>query len=253
MPDIKLVIFSLCSFALVLAANFLVSHYVNEQKHKNLIFKTVSIVTVIIHYSVLYYEYFTTGNATAGNALLLPIYPCHIAMWLLLILSCMKNKESRAFRIIAEFTFYLGIVGGVIGLLFNEAYISTPDFADWEVLKGLLSHVTMLFTAVYLLFGGYIRINTKNVISVTIGLLAMLADGFLMIGLHRAFGIESPNCMFLLENPFPSITWFNPYLLGAAGVLLVAIITVAVEHFTLLKEERATTKIINKLKKGEAK
>lgn len=220
--------------------------FVKQQKHRDLILKISALVTVILHFSSLYVDFFTTGTANAEGPMLLPLYPCNIAMWLLLICAFIKNKKSKTFAILAEFTFYLGVVGGIFGIMLNEIYINTPNLADWGVLKGLLSHATMLLGCIYLLTGRYIKIRVYNVISVAIGLVGMLLNGYILIGLYNAFNQTPPNIMFLLESPVPSIDWINTYIIGLAGLLLVFIITAIVEQFRPDKQNIWYKKIFKK-------
>ena len=159
-------------------------------------------------------------------------------MWLLLIVAFMKNKESKFFNHVAIVTFYLGVIGGTVGLVLNENYISNPSFKDWFVLKGLLSHSTLIFGSLYILVGKYIKIRVSNIFSVIGGLLFLLLDGAIVIALHKNFELDSPNCMFLLENPFPQIPWFNPIILGVAVVVVIFCITVVVEQLIVQKDER---------------
>lgn len=248
MLDLKHVLYIVISF--VITAFLLIVFYkkLRTERGKDNILKVSAVLTVILHFSSLWVSFFRTGTAEVQDSMLLPIYPCNIAMWMLLITAFYKNKEGRAFKILAEITFYLGIVGGVIGIVFNENYASTPSFADYEVLKGLLSHSTMLLGCLYVLVGGYIRIRVDNILSVVIGLLGLIVDGYIIIGMYRLCKLDPPNCMYLLENPFPQITWFNPYILGIFVILLVFAVTAIYEQIALKKEERWYRKVEEKLK-----
>lgn len=164
-------------------------------------------------------------------------------MWCLLIVAFMKRKEGKFFKFLAEVTFYLGTIGGAIGIVFNEVYMNTPNLADWDVLSGLLSHSVMLCGCVYLLAGGYMKFRVDNLISVVIGALCLLVEGGIMIGLHAIFKQDLPNCMFLVENPFPTLPWFNPVLLGVAAVVVVFSLTALYERMFLPREERWYTRL----------
>ena len=233
------------STAVLIGLLVLCGFTVKQQKWKDFILKFAAVITVVLHYSSLYVDFFKTGTAVVESPMLLPIYPCNVAMWLLLICAFWKNKQSKVFAVIAEFTFYLGIVGGTVGIMFNEIYASTPTLASWHTLKGFLSHSTMMFGCIYLLTGKYIKIRVKNTISVFLGLIFLLVDGFIIIGLYRAFKLDPPNCMYILSNPFPNISWFSSYLMGVIGIILTFIITTIVEQIVLPKEERWYTKLKN--------
>ncbi|MBE7082760.1 MAG: hypothetical protein E7378_03705 [Clostridiales bacterium] len=234
------------SFAIIIATLIICYKFVKQEKHKNLILKIASILTVAIHFSSLYVDYFTTGKAEVESVMLIPIYPCNIVMWLLLILAFMKNKQGKAFKGLAVFSFYLGMTGGLVGLLCNEIYASDPNMADWGVLKGLVSHVVLIFNSLYLLVGGYIKIRVKNVISVAIGLCGMIVEGGIVIGLYKLCNLDPPNSMYLLESPFASAPWINPYLIGVVALVLVFVIGSIVEQIALKKEDRWYKKIKEK-------
>ncbi len=247
MSDTNHILYSVISFAITALLIVLFVKTVKTQNTKNGIVKACAIATVLIHYSPLYYDYFTTGSAEVYDTMLMPVYPCNVAMWMLMLAAFLKNKGSGFFRILAESTFYLGVVGGVVGIVFNEIYMGNPDLTDWHVLHGLLSHSTMLLGCIYLLAGGYIKIRVDNVISGVLCLLFLIADGIVIISLHRLFGLTPPNCMFLLENPFPQIKWFNPLVLGVIALILLFAVTAIYEHITLEKEERWYSRLQKKL------
>lgn len=236
--DLQHTLYIIISCLLIVMLLILCGIFVKAEKYKDVILKTAAVLTVVLHYSSLYVDYFQTGQATLEAPMLLPIYPCNVAMWLLLIAAFWKNKNSKVFGYVAEFTFYLGIVGGIIGILFNEIYASTPNLAEWHTLKGLLSHSVMLFGCVYLLVGGYLKIRVKNTISVFFGLIFLLLDGGIIIGLYRLANLTPPNCMYLLENPFPSLPWINTFVVGVLGLVLVFGITAIYELLKVPKEER---------------
>ncbi len=226
---------------------------VKDPAKKNEILKASALLTVAIHYSSLYTDFFRDGSATVESSMLLPLYPCNVAMWLLLIVAFMKNKESKGFHILSEITFYLGLVGGIVGIVLNENYISNPNLADWGILKGLLSHSTMLYGCIYLLAGGYIKVGVHNMFSAVLGLCGLLIDGALMIALYKAFGLDPVNCMYLLEPPFPAMPWFNVITIGLLACALLFAFTAAYERVALAKEDRWYYKLSEKIKEKQSK
>ena len=230
------------TFVLVLLL-VICNKFIKNQSAKDKILKVSAILTVIIHYSTLYVDYFSTGSASVDNTMLIPVYPCNVVMWLLVIVAFMKNRRGKFYNVLVEMTFYIGMVGGIVGILFNEIYISNPNLGDWDVMNGLLSHSTMLFGCTYLLVGKYMNIRVSNVLSVFYGLLLLLVDGIVVIGLYKLFNMDPPNSMYLLENPFPEITWFNTGIIGVLGLCIVFIITVIYEQVALVEENRWYTKI----------
>lgn len=219
---------------------------IKKDERKNLVVKVCAILTVILHYSSLYVDYFSVGEALVESTMLLPIYPCHIVMWLLVIVAFYKNKSSKIYKLLAEATFYIGIVGGTIGIMFNENYFNNPNLAEWGVLKGMLSHSTMLLGCIYLKVGDFIKIRVSNLYGILTGLCILIVDGFLVISIFRLFDMEPPNAMYLLENPFPSIPWINTWAIGILGIVIGFIITSVYELMCLEKKEHWYYKLINK-------
>lgn len=236
-------LYMIISTLITVVGMILVVKFVREPKWKDFVLKVSAIFTVILHFSSLYVDYFTTGSATVDSVMLMPIYPCNVAMWLLVIVAFYRNKESKVFKTLAEMTFYLGVIGGVVGIMFNEIFIDNPTLADWNVLKGLLSHSTMLFGCIYLLAGRYIQIRVANLFSLLLVGVLLLVDGGIIIGLYRIFRLDPPNCMYLLENPFPQIPWMNTIVIGLMAIVLVFVVTAIYEQIALKKEDRWYSRI----------
>ena len=107
-------------------------HYVRDESKKNCILKITAVVTVLIHYSNIWVEYFTTGGTvTVENNHLLPVYPCNVVMWMLLIVACVKEKKGLWFDMLAEFCFYGGTVCGVLGIVLNTNF---ETHLPWQIM-----------------------------------------------------------------------------------------------------------------------
>lgn len=194
-----------------------------DEASKNKILKISAILTVVIHYSNLWVDYFTTGGtATLENNQLLPIYPCNVVMWMLLVASLLKDKKRLLFQLLSEFCFFGGVICGTIGIVLNFNFDNNPTLADYDVLKGMLSHSTMLFGCLYMLVGRFIRIRVFNAVSVTAGLAGFVICGIAVNALYEFFGMESPDGMWLKSNPYLPV---SPLVLGVAfiGVLFIAL------------------------------
>ncbi len=222
---------------LILAKRFL-----KTDRAKDRFLKLTALLVVIIHFSPLYAVFFRNGEAKVAENMLFPIYPCNLAMWLLLIYAFLTDKSKTVPRLIGEFTFYLGLVGGIIGIVANVNYANTPDLRDWDIFAGLLSHSVMLLGCIWLLVGGYIRIRIKNTLSVIVGMALMLLDGFLIITLFRSAGLEPPNSMFLLGVPFEGIEWLNPAVIGVLSVAVAFVFTFVYEMLALPAGQRTFSK-----------
>lgn len=221
--------------------------FVKSERHKKNILKIISILTIVLHYSDVYVHFFKTGTAKINSSHLLPIYPCNIIMWLLLICSFLKKHDSKVAKCLLEFTFYAGVVCGTIGVVFNENYGNNPTLADWDIFKGLLSHSTMIIGCIYILVAKWIKIRVSNCISVFLGLCFFIIDGFIINGLYSIFNLGECNAMYLQTPPFENAPWFGPWIMGMIGLILVFIITALTEQFTLKKEERWNVLIKEKI------
>ena len=150
----------------------------------------------------------------------------------------MKKRDGVVFRILSEYTFYAGCVCGFIGILLNENYDSTPSLLDYDVLKGLLSHSTMIIGCAFLALAGIVKIRVKNVISVFAGLMLFLVNGTIINTLYAIFDLDPCNSMYLLELPFESIPWLNTGVIGLMGLAVAFTFTAIYEQLTLPREER---------------
>lgn len=197
----------------------LANRYAKDEETKNRILKCTAIITVVIHYSNLWVDYFASGGtATIENNQILPIYPCNVIMWMLLTASLLPNKKGLLFRLFGEFCFYGGTICAVLGIVLNTNFGNNPTLADYDILKGLLSHSTMLFGCLYMLVGRFIRIRVFNTVSVTAGLSCFVACGLGVNALYEHFGMEAPDGMWLRSNPYIPVP---PMALGGVAIVLL--------------------------------
>ena len=212
--------------------------FVKKEQYKRLILKILAIVTVVLHFSDLYVEFFQNGSATVASPQLLPIHPCNVIMWLLLVSAFLKNYNKKAEKVVLEFTFYAGIVCGTIGIVLNENFGNNPTLSDWSVFKGLLSHSTMIMGCIYILVAKFIKIRVSNCISVFLGLCLFIVDGLIINGLYKLFGLGECNSMYLQHAPLSELPWFNTWLMGIFALILVFGVTALYEQFALKREDR---------------
>lgn len=234
------IMYMVISGVLTIALLILARLFVHSDQSKNKILKFFAIITVLIHYSNLWVDYFASGgSATIENNHILPVYPCNVVMWMLLIAALVGNKKSRLFQILSEFCFYGGTVCGVLGIVLNANFGNTPTLADYDILKGMLSHSTMLFGCLYMLVGGFVKIRVFNAVSVAIGLATFVLCGAVVNRLYEHFGMTPPDGMFLKSNPYLGV---SPIILGMIAVLLLFAV-LALFELRLPTEERWYTKL----------
>lgn len=218
--------------------------YVKEEKTKNFILKFSAIITVAIHYSNLWVDYFMTGgNATIENNQILPVYPCNVVMWMLLIAALIQNKKRLLFQLLGEFCFFVGVVCGIVGIVLNANFDNTPTLADYDILKGMLSHSTMLFGCLYMFVGGFIKVRVFNTVSVSSGLAVFVFCGWAVNSLYEKFGMEPPDGMFLKSNPYFTV---SPIILGIWAIVFL-FAALCLWELRLDKEERWYSKLKKKL------
>ena len=225
--------------AVISAAILLLAfRFCKTEKSKFTAIKFFAVITVIIHYSTLWVDYFTMGSANVEPPMLLPIYPCNICMWLLLISAFIKRRDNFAYRSLAEFTFWAGCVCGFVGILLNEQFAYNPTLSDYHVLKGLLSHSTMIVGAALLAVLGIVKIRVKNVLSVVLGLLLFGIDGAAINALYAHFNLPPCNAMYFLEPPFSNIPWFTTSVIGLIAVAVTFVLSALYEQIFVPKAER---------------
>ena len=211
---------------------------IKSQRGKEYVLRFFAVITVVIHFSSLWVDFFVNGEAKMQESMLFPIHPCNVCMWMLLIVAFCKNREGIFGKTLSEFAFWGGTVCGFVGILLNVNFDSNPTLADYEVLKGLLSHSTMLIGCIYILVAKFIKIRVANVRSVVLGLCFFVMDGLIINTLYRIFEIDECNSMYLLEPPMANLPWLNTWFLGVVGVLICFSISALYEQLFLKEEER---------------
>ena len=233
-------LYNLITFVIIFVIMKICVKKIKKDSTKDFVLKCVSLFVVVIHYSSLYIDFFTNnGEAMIENNMILPVYPCNIIMWLLLIVAFMKNKESKVYKSLSEFTFIGGTVCGLMGVLFNINFLNNPDFLDYDSLKGLISHTVMIFGTIYLYALDYVRLEVARTMkSIFNGLVLFSICGIIINVMFAIFDIPSFNAMYMLESPVPNMPFFNFFTIGVLGLILSFIELNIYEHFTLPKEQR---------------
>lgn len=219
---------------------------IRKENTKDIVLKSISITVVLIHLSSLYVDFFTNnGEAFIEDNILLPIYPCNIIMWLLVLVAFMKNKTSKLFIVLAQITFVVGTVSGVIGVIVNFNFLNNPTLLDYDILKGLLSHWFMIFGTIYLFVFKYIKLDVVNTTkSVFCGLVLFTLIGIVVNALFYIYEIPSVNAMYMLYPPIPQLPFINFYTIGLAGLLITFILLNLYEMVTLKKEDRWFNRVV---------
>lgn len=233
-----LTIYSISLYLIIGLALFLIRKFVKPVKYE-LIYIVIAVITVVLHYSeVIYYlikgiEFEVTSN------LYLPVYPCNAIMWLNVIIIFFIYKKGKVFDVLATISFFIGTTCGIIGLSFNENFLNNPVLSDIGILKGLLSHATMIFCCVSLFVFGFFKISmVRSSLYSLFGFLYFFLCNLISNIVLRFRGLEEVDNYYIKES-MPGVSFINFYTIGLMGLTLLIIITFVYELVCVDKENRS--------------
>lgn len=214
---IKLTIFNFILIAIIALGLWLVKKYIRQDRAQNITFFAAAAFTILFHYSSFIFKLFAGGAIeylSETPNLILPIYPCNVVMWSALIFAFLKNKKSRVGEFFADYLFWFGIVSTLVGMFANVDFINNPTLADYENIKSIAAHATLLFNVLLLPLFGYIKIDVmRNIKNIFISVLVMAAVGiycnlvfYALVSEAAAYDINS---MFLLHSPFGGLDFLT--------------------------------------------
>ena len=214
---IKLTIFNFILIAMIALGLWLVKKYIRQDRAQNITFFAAAAFTILFHYSSFIFKLFAGGAIeylSETPNLILPIYPCNVVMWSALIFAFLKNKKSRVGEFFADYLFWFGIVSTLVGMFANVDFINNPTLADYENVKSIAAHATLLFNVLLLPLFGYIKIDVmRNIKNIFISVLVMAAVGiycnlvfYALVSEAAAYDINS---MFLLHSPFGGLDFLT--------------------------------------------
>ena len=214
----KLMIFNFILIALIVLGLWLVRKYAKGERTKDTILLLASLFTVIFHYSSFIFRLLTGDGAmeylSETPNLILPIYPCNIVMWSAVIFALLKNKKSKFGIFLADYIFWFGLISTLVGMFANVDFINNPTLADYENVKSISAHATLLFNVLLLPLFGYIKIDVKrNIISIVISIFVMaLIGGYCNLIFYALASKEMAydvNSMFLIHSPFDGVDFLT--------------------------------------------
>lgn len=214
----KLIIFNFILIAFIAFGLWLIKKHVKRERTQNVIFIAAALFTIVFHYSLLIFKFFSGDNAmeylSQTPNLILPIYPCNVVMWSALIFACLKNKRSRLGEFLADYLFWFGIISTLVGMFANVDFINNPTLADYENFKSITAHATLLFNILLLPLFGYVKIDVKrNLINIIKSIIVMGAIGCYCNLVFHALVSEAEaydiNSMFLIHSPFDGLDFLT--------------------------------------------
>lgn len=236
--DLTHILYMVISTVLTVVGLVLVARFCKTQARKDLVLKITAISTLVLHYSDLWVDYLKEGSSWVGSNHLFPMFPCNLMMWVLVAVAFIKKRENVAAKITMESLFWIGTICGFMGILLNANYDNSDGLRDWTILKGLLSHSTMLFGCIYMVVGKYIRVSALNAFSCLVGFALMVVNGLLLNGLFIVCGQEPMDGMMLTEPLLESVPWLSIWWVGPLAVLLLFGSLALYECCRFPKEER---------------
>lgn len=232
----KLIIFNVILIIGIALGLWLIRKYVKKERTQNIILIAAAVFTILFHYSSFLIRLLTGGD-TMGYLretpnLILPIYPCNVVMWSALIFACLKNKQSKLGAFFADYLFWFGIISTLVGMFANVDFIRNPTLADYENVKSIAAHATLLFNVLLLPLFGYIKVDVKrNMKNIVISMIVMAVIGgycnlvfYALASWEKAYDVNS---MFLIHAPFEGLDFLTyPVIALAATPVYFAVFVI---------------------------
>lgn len=233
---LELTLFNFALLLVIAAGLVIVKRTVKNEKAQNIILLASAVVTILCHYSSLLYHHLTAGDAFTylkhNPNLILPIYPCNVVMWSCLIYGIMKNKDSKASKLLSDYIFWFGIFSTLVGMFANVDFIRNPTLADFDITKGIVAHATLLFNVLLIPLFGKIKLDfVRNMKSMLISVVGMYAIGLYcnlvfeaLVSSDMAYQVNS---MFIIHSPFDGVDFLTyPTIAGLALMLYFITFTI---------------------------
>ena len=214
----KLLIFNFVLILFIVVGLLLVRRFVKKERTKNIILLCAALLTILFHYSSFIFRLFLGADAISylGQTpnLILPIYPCNVVMWSALIFAFLKNKKAKVGAFFADYLFWFGIISTLVGMFANVDFINNPTLANYENVKSIGAHATLLFNVLLLPIFGYVKIDVKrNIINIIISIVEMaLIGGYCNVIFYALVSWEAAydvNSMFLIHSPFEGLPFLT--------------------------------------------
>ena len=229
------IIFNLLQIAIIVAMLCLIRKHVKKERTKNFFLVAAAIVTILFHYSSFIFQILSGNDAIAylreNPNLILPIYPCNVVMWSALIFALLRDKRSRTGAFLADYLFWFGIVSTLVGMFANVDFIKNPTLTDYENIKSIGAHATLLFNVLLLPLFDYIRIDVKrNITSIVVSILGMAAiGGYCNLVFRTLVSVEAAydvNSMFLIHSPFGALDFLTYPVIALIAVPIYFVVFV---------------------------
>ena len=244
---LTLVAFNSALILVIVAILILIKKTIRTEAAERALFIVAPIVTIVLHYSTLIYLCMTGADAYAylrsNPNLILPIYPCNAVMWCALIYGLMRNKDGRFSLFLSDYVFWFGIASTLVGMFANVDFITNPDLRNYEVVKSILAHATLLFNLLLIPVLGRLKPSFfRNMFSI-----AASSAGMYLIGLYCNLVYEvvgsaemayNVNSMFIIHSPFESLQFLRYPIIAAVSLVIYFVIFTVCDLINTPRGER---------------
>lgn len=251
MAFIKLELFSLFCFGLIALTFIILKKKQVSIKGENIAFLIGALLTTLTHYlpiiiGLVKGEHYTL--MTLENNYYLPVWPCNMLMWLNMIMIPFMFKRGKVIEIVSPFIFFFGTLGATLGLVANINYFHTPDWTDLSIVKGLVSHVFLIFTCVSVKVFNLFKIRTVNtIISCFVGITAFVLCELFSNYILTLQGKDTVDALMLYGSSYGK--WINFFTVAPIVFILLLTITTIYEIKVLPIEDRWYSKLFRKEQK----
>lgn len=252
----KLVLFNLILIGIISLCLYFVKKYAKSEKTKYIVLLISAILTILVHYSSFIYTFITKGPAIEYLReypnLILPIYPCNVVMWCALIFGIIRNKDSKIAKFLSDYLFWFGIFSTLVGMFANVDFINNPTLTDYEIVKSIVAHATLLFNVLLIFIFGYVKIDlNKNMLHIIISVIIMYIIGLycntlfsVLVSVDKAYSINS---MFIIHSPFEAISFLTYPIIALCSLILYFALFAIIELFVYQKNERWFNRLKNRI------
>lgn len=254
----KLLLFNGILIVCIILGLWLIKKYVKRERTQNILLLGAALFTIVFHYSSFIFKLLSGGDAMEYLShtpnLILPIYPCNVVMWTALFFALLRNKKSKLGVFFGDYIFWFGIISTLVGMFANVDFIKNPTLTDYENVKSIAAHATLLFNVLLLPLFGYIKIDVKrNMLSILLCIVEMaVIGGYCNLVFHALAGAETAynvNAMFLIHSPFEGLDFLTYPIITLIAIPIYFGVFVLCDLCAHKKGER----FYNKIKKEPSK
>ena len=257
---IKLLVFNFALIAVIAVGLWIVKKHVRTESGQTIVLLAAAIFTIVFHYSSFILLLLSGGDAIEylkeTPNLMLPIYPCNVVMWSALIFALLKNKRSKLANYFVDYLFWFGIFSTLVGMFANVDFITNPTLGDYENVKSIGAHATLLFNVLLLSVFGYIKMDfVRNMTNILISIVKMAIIGgycnLLYAVIDSAEAAYELNSMFLIHSPFEGVDFLTYPIIVLMVLPIYLTVFVICDCLTHKKGNRFIDKVF--CKKGGTK